>query len=119
MKRQLLFPLLLTVILSCTESGSATTEQSPAQEVSSAENLGPSDGISDYTRNKKSFMLTCNIDGRLALGGDKATDEQVSQFCECVWEKTNGRYENRVMANNSALEKHPVLKECFENAKAK
>ncbi len=63
-------------------------------------------------------MLTCHIDASNALG-EKATDAQVDQFCECAWEKTKGKYQGAIIANSSKLEKDPVLKECYENAKRK
>jgi hypothetical protein len=117
MKSQLLFSLLSMVVFSCTDQSTGTGKEGSELEEVASETSASVNGVTDYTGNKKSFMLTCNIDGRLALGGDNATDAQVSQFCECAWEKTGGKYEDRVMANNSALENHPVLKGCFEKAK--
>ena len=117
--KQLLFCLILVTFFSCNNNEKQTTNETPTEETNAKGNGELKDGISDYTNNKKSFMLTCNIDGRLALGGDKATDAQVTQFCECAWEKTKGKYPAEVMANNSELEKHSLLKECFENAKKK
>ena len=73
------------------------------------------DGISDYTNNKESFMLTCHIDASNALGGENT--KQVDQFCACAWEKTKGMYPGSVVANDSKLEKDPTLKGCYEEAK--
>jgi len=119
MKLQFVCCLLAASLFSCTNSDNTAGREAPSQKEGAAGNGEKKDGISDYSGNKKSFMLTCNIDGRLALGGDNATDEQVTQFCECAWEKTGGEYPGDVMANNSKLEKHPVLKQCFEDARTK
>ena len=121
--KQLLFCFVLITFFSCNSNDKKANKEA-GKETSTPANTAKGDGemkdgIADYTNNKESFMLPCNIDGRLALGGEKATDAQVSQFCECAWEKTKGKYPAEVMANNSKLEKHPVLKECYENAKSK
>ncbi len=117
--KQLLLCLLVTIMFSCNNSekqtDSATTvTPSPSTESS----YDPKTGISDYTNNKKSFMLTCHIDGSQALG-EEATDAEVDQFCECIWEKTKGKYNGGIVADNSKLEKDSLLKDCYENAKKK
>lgn len=54
-------------------------------------------------------MLTCHVDASNSLGGEN--EAQVNQFCECAWEKTKGKYQGQVVANNSKLEKDPLLKD--------
>lgn len=112
--KTILFCLLPATFFSC-NNNEKQTDKERSEKVS---NYDPKTGISDYTNNKNSFMLPCHIDANTALG-DKATDAQVDQFCECAWEKTQGKYNGGIVADKSKLEKDPLLKECYENAKKK
>jgi hypothetical protein len=114
--KRLSFCLVLLTFFSCNSNEKQTTNEKTAQETK-AGNGEMKDGISDYTNNKESFMLTCHIDASNAIGGEN--DAQVTQFCECAWEKTKGKYPGEVIANDSKLEKDPILKECYEKAKTK
>lgn len=102
---------------SCNGNETAAEKGPNTNETTSQGNGEMKDGISDYTNNKKSFMLTCHIDAANSLKSQN--DEQINSFCECAWEKTKGKYPGEVVANNSKLEKDPQLKECFEAAKTK
>ncbi len=117
--KPLLLCLLITIMFSCNnnekQTDNSTTVTAPSTESTSA--YDPKTGISDYTNNKESFMLTCNIDASNSLGSEN--QERVKQFCECAWEKTKGKYNGGIIANDSKLEKDPTLKECYENAKKK
>ena len=111
--KQLLFCLLITIAFSCNNN-----EKQTGKETSTTEsNYDPKTGISDYSNNKESFMLTCNVDASNSLGSEN--QERVKQFCECAWGKTKGIYNGGIVANDSKLEKDPTLKECYENAKKK
>lgn len=119
--KQLLSCLVLVALFSCNSTSKESTSETPVTTQSndaSGKGTGEmKDGISDYTNNKESFMLTCHVDASNALGGENTA--QVDQFCECAWEKTKGKYPGAVVANDAKLEKDPVLKGCYENAKKK
>lgn len=118
--KPLLFCLLLATSISCNNKGKQTdnTEKQTDKETPTTESsYDPKTGISDYTNNKKSFMLTCIIDASNSIGNENQDNkEQVKEFCECAWEKTKGKYVGGVVANRSKLEKDATLKECYENA---
>ena len=115
--KQLIFCLALSAVFSCNSTEKQTNDDTTAAETSEVGNGEMKDGISDYTNNKKSFILTCHVDASNALGGEN--EAQVDQFCECAWEKTKGKYQGEVVANNSKLEKDPLLKDCYESARKK
>jgi hypothetical protein len=115
--KRLLFCLALGTFFSCIGNEKAAEKESSSKETMNKGTGELKDGISDYTNNKESFMLTCHIDAANSLNAQK--DEQINSFCECAWEKTKGKYPGEVVANDSKLEKDPQLKDCFENAKMK
>lgn len=112
--KQLSFCLLLAICFSCNSNGKQTVSKPENETTTTESNYEPKTGISDYSDNKESFMLTCNVDASNSLGGEN--QERVKQFCECAWEKTKGKYKGGIVADKSKLEKDPVLKECYENA---
>lgn len=115
--KKLFYFLALSASLSC-NSNKKQTKAEPSTSDESAMGHGEmKDGISDYTNNKKSFMLTCHIDASNSLGSENTA--QVDQFCECAWDKTKGKYDGTVVANNTKLEKDATLKDCYENARKK
>ena len=120
--KQLLLCLALPFFFACNGNEKSSDAGTPASQAPAAEpdNVGTGemkDGISDYTNNKKSFMLTCRIDASNSLGGENQAE--VEKFCECAWEKTKGKYEGEVVATQSKLEKDPTLKDCYESARKK
>ncbi len=115
--KQLLFCLALSAFFSCNSNEKQTNDETPSAETSGVGNGEMKDGISDYTNNKKSFILTCHVDASNSLGGENVA--QVDQFCECAWEKTKGKYQGEVVATKSKLEKDPLLKDCYESARKK
>ena len=112
--KQLLFCLALSVVFSCNSDKKQTNDETPAAETGNVGNGEMKDGISDYTNNKKSFLLTCHVDASNVFGGEN--EAQVNQFCECAWEKTKGKYPGSVVADKSKLETDPLLKDCYETA---
>ncbi|MDB5205582.1 MAG: hypothetical protein JWR72_657 [Flavisolibacter sp.] len=115
--KQLFFCLLLATFISCNSNDKTSDKESSTGETTGKRNSEFKDGISDYTNNKSSFMLTCHIDAANSLKSEK--EEQIDNFCECAWEKTGGKYPGEVVANDSKLEIDPVLKGCFEAARTK
>lgn len=115
--KKLVFCLTLATFFSCNSNEKAAEKELPTGETTGRGNGEMKDGVSDYTNNKKSFMLTCHIDAANSLHSQN--DEQINKFCECAWEKTKGRYPGETVADDSKLEKDPVLKDCFESAKTK
>ncbi len=111
--KQLLFCLLLLTVLSCNDNGEKTNTEKSVNEP----NTENKSDISGNTEDKEDFILTCRIDASNSLGGENVA--QVNDFCECAWEKLQGKYSGETIASKSKLEKDPVLKECYENAKKK
>jgi hypothetical protein len=114
---QVLFCLFLLTAISCNSNNEAGGKEPSVGETAGKGNGELKDGVSDYTNNKNSFMLTCRIDAGNSLKSEN--EEQINNFCECAWEKTGGKYPGEVVANNSKLETDPLLKGCFETAKTK
>lgn len=115
--KQLVFSLAAIMLFSCNSNETKSEKSSSTGETTIKGNGELKDGISDYTNNKNSFMLTCHVDAANSLNSQN--DAQITNFCECAWEKTQGRYPGEVIANDSKLEKDAQLKGCYEAAKAK
>src|SRR5829696_1589318 len=115
--KRILFCLVLGSFFACNSNEKAMDKEQSSGETTNKGNGELKDGISDYTNNKESFMLTCHVDAANSLDGQK--DEQITGFCECAWEKTKGKYPGEVVANDSKLAKDEQLKSCFEEAKTR
>ncbi|MDP4261867.1 MAG: hypothetical protein Q8941_04995 [Bacteroidota bacterium] len=110
MKLSALF-LLLFMALACNE-----TKKSDSDGTNK-------DAATEQAIGKSSFMSSCMIDASNPL---RTPDEEnrdipanlnrVKQFCECAWEKTNGKYPGSIIADKSKLKRDVTLASCWQAA---
>ena len=89
-----------------TKTGDTTTTDKSSNAANDMD-----DGIIGDANDKENFVSSCNIDAGTWAGMDA---ERKKIFCECVFEKSKGKYPAEFITDTMKLKSNEELRSCFE-----